>query len=237
MKDRLFLFAAVKDSYILLVSYFWYISMSSTETQELTSDPGARRRLTRAGRHRQLVDVAWRIVSAEGTDALTLGRLAEQAGVSKPVVYSHFTTRPALLAVLYQEFDARQTALMDAALKASGATLESKASVIASSYVDCVILQGREIPGVIAALAGSPELDKIKRDYEAVFLERCRVALAPFSGTGTLAPAGLWAMLGAAEGLSYAAAAGDITQAQAQAELFETIVAMVVRSARSAGHP
>ena len=188
--------------------------------------------MSREERQRQLLDVAWQLVREEGTEALTLGRLAEQAGVTKPVVYDHFTTRPGLLAALYQEFDARQTALMDAALQTSEPTLASKAMVIASSYVDCVLLQGREIPGVIAALTSSPELEKIKREYEAIFMDKCRNDLLPFAGTGEIAPASLRAMLGAAEALSHAAAAGEITPVQAQEELFATIVAMVERSAR-----
>ena len=208
--------------------------MSSAGSGEQASNPQPRRRLSREERHRQLLDVAWRLVREEGTEALTLGRLAEQSGVTKPVVYDHFGTRPGLLAALYREFDARQTALMESALQASGPTLADRAAVIASSYVDCVLLQGREIPGVIAALAGSPELEKIKREYEAAFIEKCRIALAPFARDGAIAPAGLWAMLGAAEALSYAAATGEITAAQAQDELFETIVAMVARSARDA---
>ena len=176
--------------------------------------------------------MAWRLVREEGTEALTLGRLAEQAGVTKPVVYDHFGARSGLLAALYQDFDARQTAVIDAALQASEPNLASKAAVIASSYVDCVLLQGREIPGVIAALAGSPELEKIKREYHLAFIEKCRNILAPFAGPGGVTSASLWAMLGAAETLSYAAAAGEITAAQAKDELFETIVAMVARSAR-----
>ena len=206
--------------------------MSSTETHEQDSSPPPRRRMSREERQRQLLDVAWQLVREEGTEALTLGRLAEQAGVTKPVVYDHFTTRPGLLAALYQEFDARQTALMDAALQTSEPTLASKAMVIASSYVDCVLLQGREIPGVIAALTSSPELEKIKREYEAIFMDKCRNALLPFAGTGEIAQASLRAMLGAAEALSHAAATGEITPVQAQDELFATIVAMVERSAR-----
>ncbi|CAN7453346.1 TetR/AcrR family transcriptional regulator [Rhizobium sp. LjRoot98] len=190
-----------------------------------------RRRLSREERLRQLLDVAWQVVRTEGTEALTLGYLAEQAGVTKPVVYDHFNTRPGLLAVLYREYDTRQTALMDKALEDSEPTLAGKARVIASSYIECVLLQGREIPGVSAALAGSPELEKIKREYETVFTEKCRAALAPFSGTGTIAAAGLWAMLGAAEALSYAAATGDITAAQAEDELYQTILSMVSRNA------
>lgn len=204
--------------------------MSSSEEQ--APDPQPRRRMSREERQRQLLDVAWRLVRDEGTEALTLGHLAEQAGVTKPVVYDHFSTRSGLLAALYQDFDTRQTALMDAALQTSEPTLASKASVIASSYVECVLLQGREIPGVIAALASSPELGQIKREYEAVFMEKCRLALAPFAGMRTIAPAGLRAMLGAAEALSHAAATEEITPTQAQDELFETIIAMVDRSAR-----
>ena len=206
--------------------------MSTTKTIAPDSAPPPRRRLSREDRLRQLLDVAWQLVREEGTDALTLGRLAEQAGITKPVVYDHFATRPGLLAALYQDFDARQTAVMDAALERSDPTLVGTAKVIASSYVDCVLLQGNEIPGVIAALASSPELEKIKREYEAIFLDKCRSALAPFAGSGEITAAGLRAMLGAAEALSHAAATGEISAGQAQDELFETIVAMVERSAR-----
>jgi AcrR family transcriptional regulator len=211
--------------------------MSSVETREIPTG-SRRRRLSREDRHRQLLDVAWRLVREEGTEALTLGRVAEQAGVAKPVVYDHFATRPGLLAALYQEYDTRQTALMDAALQASEPILAERAAVIASSYVDCVLSQGREIPGVSAALAGSPELEKIKRAYEVAFIEKCRIVLTPFAGAaGGIASAALWAMLGAAEALSYAAATGDITAAEAQDELFETIVAMVARSTSSVTRP
>lgn len=201
--------------------------MSSIQTRKQE----ARSRLTREERYRQLIEVAWQIAAEEGTEALTLGRLSERAGVTKPVVYDHFVTRSGLLAALYREFDIRQTAVMDEALDASAPTLASRAEVIAASYVDCVLHQGREIPGIIAALTGSPELEKIKRDYEAAFIEKCRVLLAPFADSRSIASAGLWAMLGAAEALSYAATMGDITPQQAKDELFETIKAMVARNA------
>lgn len=191
-----------------------------------------RRRLSWDDRHRQLLDVSWRLVREVGTDALTLGRLADEAGVAKPVVYDHFGTRPGLLAALYQEFAARQTASMDEALEASEPTLPSRAAVIASSYVECVIAQGREIPGVIAALTSTPELAKVKRDCELAFMDDCRAVLAPFAAPAEIGSPALWAMLGAAESLSAAAASGDISAAEARDELLDTIVAMVERSVR-----
>ncbi|TWI50506.1 TetR family transcriptional regulator [Pseudomonas duriflava] len=198
----------------------------------MPEDHQPRRRLTRDERYRQLLEVAWQLVRDEGTEALTLGRLAEQSGVTKPVVYDHFSTRSGLLAALYKDFDKRQTMLMDAALEASEPTLHSKASVIASSYIDCVLTQGREIPGVIAALASSPELEKTKREYEALFLNKCRKLFQPFLGAGYLSPASLRAMLGSAEALSNAATSGEITADEAKNELLELIIAMVKRGAK-----
>ena len=204
--------------------------MSSADNDPDNALPRPRRRLSREDRHRQLLDVSWRLIREEGTEALTLGRLAEQAGVAKPVVYDHFGTRPRLLAELYREFDDRQTALMDTALRESGPALSDKAKVMAASYIDCVLTQGREIPHVIAALASSPELEKVKHECQVVFMNQCRSVLAPFVGAGTIAAASLWAMLGAAETLSYAAATGEITARQAESELFEIILAMVARN-------
>lgn len=201
--------------------------MSSSES------PTPRRRLSREDRLRQLLDVAWQLVREEGTEALTLGRLAELAGVTKPVVYDHFVTRAGLLAALYEDFDGRQNQVFVEAIEASNATLDDRAWVIASSYVDCVLLQGREIPGVIAALSSSPELESLKRKYEAIFLDKCRDALAPFAPSGNVSQAGLRAMLGAAEALSHAAASGEISPPEAQQELFATILAMVNRGVRT----
>ncbi|WIX82750.1 helix-turn-helix domain-containing protein [Amycolatopsis carbonis] len=44
-------------------------------------------------RHGQVLDTAAAVVGTEGADALTLARVAEQAGVTKPIVYGHFETR------------------------------------------------------------------------------------------------------------------------------------------------
>ncbi|GAB1576870.1 TetR/AcrR family transcriptional regulator [Bordetella petrii] len=188
-----------------------------------------RRRLSRDERHQQLLDTAWQLIGDEGSEALSLGRLAERSGVTKPVVYDHFGTRMGLLVALYKAFDARQNALMDAALQACPPVLEEVAGVIAASYVECVLRQGREIPGVIAALAGSPELEAVKREYELAFIEKCRLVLAPHAPGGKLPAAGLWGMLGAANGLSNAAAQGQISARQAEHELRAIIVAMVGR--------
>lgn len=191
-----------------------------------------RQRLTREARYRQLIAAAWDLLRDEGMDALTLGRLATHARVAKPVVYDHFKTRNGLIAALYLDFDKRQEAIIDAAIAASADTLAAKAKVIASTYVDCVLAQGREIPGIVGALAGAPELEQVKRECSNAFHEKCRKVLAPFSAGSRLTRLRVRAMLGAAEALSYAAASGDITAAQAKTELRDAIVLLATAGSR-----
>lgn len=186
--------------------------------------------MTREDRRRQLIEVAWKIAQTEGADALTLGRLAEQAGVAKPVVYDHFGTRNGLLAELYHDYDQRQSVGMAEALASSPDTLGDKARVIADAYVDCVLKQGRELFGVAAALEGSPELETMKRRCDAAFIDQCQAALRPFAGGGA-SRTSLLAALGAADALSRAAAAGDISADEARVELAAVFLTAATRRA------
>ncbi len=196
---------------------------SSTQTS-------ARRRLTREARARQLLEAARSLITEEGTDALTLGRLAEVAGVTKPVVYDHFGSRNGLLAALYQDYDVRQTELFDLAISDAAPNLQAKAQAFAEAYVRCVMSQGREIQGVLDALSGSPELAAVKRAYQKVLIGKCVGIFARFAASGVLSNATLWAMLGAADALAEAALAGEITQELAVEELRLTLLAGVERS-------
>ena len=94
----------------------------------MTVEKTPRKRLSREARRRQLSDVAWQIMQTEGSEALTLARVGDAAGVSKPVVYDHFTTRHGLLAALYDDFDRRQTEKMEAAMNAAPKVMQQKAS-------------------------------------------------------------------------------------------------------------
>lgn len=186
-----------------------------------------RQRLSRQERYTQLIEVAWHIIREEGTEALTLGHLAERAGITKPVVYDHFTSRSGLFAALYREYDLRSTARMDAQLSQTEPVLEKLAAVIADAYIECVLLSGREMPSVIAALSGTPELEQIRQEYATTFTEKCRTLFTPFYNGNTLQTPALWAMLGAAEGLSWAVVIGKISAQQAKDELVQVIVTMV----------
>ncbi|GGD63866.1 TetR/AcrR family transcriptional regulator [Microbacterium murale] len=188
-----------------------------------------RQRLSREDRYSQLIDVSWALVRSEGADALTLGRLAERAGVAKPVVYSHFASRAALLAALFTEFDGRQTAMLEEYLDAADESLHGRARAIADSYVECALAQGRELTGVLAALEGSPELEQVKRESERAYSARCREILTPFGGADGVRPASLTAVFGAADALSQAAVTTALPADQAKEELSALIVTVIGR--------
>ena len=118
---------------------------------------------------------------------------------------------------------------MDEALQASGKSLPAVAKVIAATYVNCVMTMGREMPGVSAALAGSPELDALKKRLEAAFLAKCQAALQPFAKQ-SIGPSGMRAMLGTAEAVSFAAAAGELDAADAKNEIYDAIVRIARRT-------
>jgi AcrR family transcriptional regulator len=177
-----------------------------------------------------LLDVAWEVVRQEGTAALTLGYLAERAGVTKPVVYSHFDTRESLLAALYEEFDSHQNEFFDSCLQGSEPTLVGQADVISRVYVECMAEQRQEISEVIASLAGSPELAAARRKAEELFVKKCMKLLAPFAGKNRLCETSFWALVGAGQVLAREMAMGTLTPENVQRELLALILSLVDRS-------
>ena len=144
------------------------------------------RRLSRADRRDQLVGIARDVIAAEGTDALTLGSLAARAGVSKPVVYDHFSSRSALLLSLYEDFDRRHLADLRAEIARTPPDLRQRVEAIAMAHVECVVSQGAELGGVVAALVGTPELEKARREAERRYADICRQAMRSADGAADL---------------------------------------------------
>jgi AcrR family transcriptional regulator len=192
----------------------------------------ALKKLPKAQRRDQLLETAQLIVREEGTDALTLGHLAERAGVSKPIAYEHFGTRAGLLMALCREYDARQTEAQREALKAGGKSLADVASILAGAYVVCVLSTGPEVGAAFAALSATEEMDEFRQSLREGHLAEYRKALAPFvklpEREGDAILAGL---LGAAETLSQDAATGRVSQDEAVAALSQILIATLERYA------
>ncbi|MGW2227154.1 TetR/AcrR family transcriptional regulator [Streptomyces formicae] len=159
-------------------------------------------RLSKQARREQLLDTAVAIVRTQGTDGLTLVTLAEAAGVSRPIVYDHFGTRPGLLLALYQRLDDRHRAAIAEALRESAPTADEIARIISTAYFACAT-DMPELSAVSAALKGNPEMEAVQREMLDSYTDLMAAALLPHSG---LTPDALRlrcvALLGAAEAIA-----------------------------------
>src|SRR5437588_7813778 len=60
------------------------------------SMPSPRRRMPRPERERQMLQVAGRSFAARGFHAVSMDEIAEQAGISKPMLYHYFGSKEGL---------------------------------------------------------------------------------------------------------------------------------------------
>jgi AcrR family transcriptional regulator len=188
------------------------------------------KRLSKAARREQLLASATAIVAQSGADALTLGSLADRAGISKPVVYEHFGTRSRLLIALYRQIDDRQVKALVEALSHTPRRLRDVARTVAGAYMKCYAAVGPEWHAISAALKGDAEMDAAQQEMIDGYVEIYCSALAPFS---PLSPKDLRlrciGIVGAGEAISRTMVRGRTSEAKA----IETLAAVMMHAIRS----
>lgn len=192
-----------------------------------TVPAGTRQRMSYDQRHAQLLDAARDFIREEGSDALTLTRLGDHAGVTKPLVYQHFGTKAAVLVELYREFKARTHESLEASLETESQSLHDVANIISDAYIGCIDQESTELPGVGGALSGSAELEELRQEADVAFSSRCRKALQAFAPDQRVTDASLHAILGAADGLARALVLEKITFEEARRALAKVVVGVV----------
>ena len=130
-----------------------------------------------SARQEEIVGVARDVLTREGVEALTLGRVARALGIKAPSLYKHFPSKRALEAVLIAE----GMRMWADALDEAGGTLEE----IATAYRGFA----RENPQLYRLMTGRP----LPRDVLPEGLEaRAAAPLIRATGDGDLARA-VWA--------------------------------------------
>jgi AcrR family transcriptional regulator len=187
------------------------------------------RKLPKQERREQLLDCAQDMVREEGTESLTLARVAERAGVTKPVAYDHFGTREALMVELFRRIDDKQTALLVETLKTTEGRLDAIAATIAAAYMSCALEVGTEWYALSAALKGSEAMEAVQRELLARYVGIWREAFVPHAAH--LPPGELnlrcIGILGAGEAISLELLRGQIDQKRASATLATLITAAI----------
>lgn len=175
-----------------------------------------RRRLPRHVRHQDLLEKGLALVREKGVDALTLGALAQQAGVSKPVVYDHFATRSALLTALYRWIDAERKRAFQEGMTHGDAGSAATIDALASTYIRCATDASGEFTAIGAAMSGNEERARVYRELVDTGVEMFVAVLRPHVRMPDPALQHLCvALVGAGEALASAVLDGAATEAEA----------------------
>lgn len=182
------------------------------------------KKMPKAQRRNQLLDTALCIVREQGTDVLTLGNLAERAGVSKPIAYEHFGTRAGLLIALYEQLDQRQVEEFTAAIEKTPKQLEHVARVMSGAYMACYRSIGPEWSAISAALKGDEDMERFQAGLVDSYVDLYCTTLAPYtelpSGQLRLRCIGI---VGAAEAISREMIRGNIEESAA-ADVLQSLI-------------
>ncbi|MCH7337035.1 TetR/AcrR family transcriptional regulator [Acinetobacter sp. NIPH 2699] len=138
------------------------------------------KRLTKEDRRQQLLHVARSIIRTEGVEALTLGYLAEQAGITKPIAYRHFIDKEGLLIAIYKEFSDKQKQDLSSSLAQNANSFDSTIHIFCSACLKCYIAMGPEVGLVMAALSGTDILQTYLQQCQQEFIDIFTNSIHPF---------------------------------------------------------
>ncbi|PPF64204.1 TetR family transcriptional regulator [Clavibacter michiganensis] len=183
-----------------------------------------KRRLSWDARHQDLLEKGLAIVQETGVDALTLGVLAQHAGVSKPVVYDHFETRSALLIALYRWIDAERKRAFQDGMAQGDLAYEATIDALSSTYIRCATDASSEFFAIGAAMSGNEERARIYRELVGTGVQMFEAVLRPHVRMpDSELQRFCVALVGAGESLSTSVLEGVITEPDAIATYSQLI--------------
>jgi len=127
-------------------------------------------RLSAEERREQLLDVTKRIVIEQGFHAVSIEAVAREAGITRPIVYGHFTDLPGLLEALVVREGARALSQLETVLPQPDLLQALRA------YLEAVSNDPDTWRLVLMPQEGAPRLlqDRIERGREAVIARLAR---------------------------------------------------------------
>lgn len=190
----------------------------------MTSTP-ALPRLSKAHRREQLLDVAAELLVRSGATAITMERVAEQAGVSKALPYQHFSNATEMLLALHvrevTQLGRRITRAVDAAI---GADAGLRAAVAA--YFEVIAERG-VLLGILGREAVPDGTVAVRPDGQRFVADLLSDAYG-ISGTRALVLAEI--VQGSLLGAVTAWGRGDASRRTVQAMATDSLLAMVATS-------
>jgi AcrR family transcriptional regulator len=201
------------------------------------SAPSRRSYLRSEDRRRQLLEVATQIAGNEGVDRLTIVGLAKAAGVSRQLVYDHFSDLQGLLgAVLADRFTVIDKQIYES-ISAPGAFADRDRAVeVALGAARGFLELSREDRHLLRSVLSTTDAPAHELNPLAVTLrERSIKRWRPLFGDGSdeLFRPRAWALVNALDGLGDLVATGELDVEQALRE-FEFLLRVTLAASEDA---
>lgn len=164
-------------------------------------------------RRAQLLEAATRILDESGLAAVTVIAVAEEAGVSRRLVYDHFPDLTSLLNALLVLQAERYTTLLDAIHEAEA---ENFHDLVRQSFGVLVAMPRRDLALLRLVLIDTEraELAAARDHLRERFVRRWR-RFVPDTVDDAVANAGIWSSVGSAMLMAELVGAGELTVEQA----------------------
>ena len=130
-------------------------------------------RLWAADRRKQLLHVAASLLAEEGVDGVRIPDVATLAGVSRPVVYKHFSNRQDILVGILEDFGLTLQNRVQASLGTEPEKLDLQAALKAVIEATCDVLEERGAGAwnLLSSTGTDPVLDEVARRVRGEILE------------------------------------------------------------------
>jgi AcrR family transcriptional regulator len=125
--------------------------------------------MPRGERRKQLLSVAKKIIADGGIGALTMSKIALQAGVSKPVVYEHFPNSESVAIALLNDYFEQIVELVDSSTK-NAETLSEYLSIAIDAQFKFHDSDTLSIRGITNGHSSSEELNKTYHQMRRITL-------------------------------------------------------------------
>ena len=134
----------------------------------------------------RILDTAWELIRERGTNAVTIGEIADAAGVSRQLVYFHFENRAGLLVAMARHHDRRSGIVERLVATRSLPPVEGLEELLRAwcQYVPEILPVARDLEA--AAITGD-EGRVVWRDRMGALRETFRIAVGRVERDGRLA--------------------------------------------------
>lgn len=141
----------------------------------------------------QLIQTAWEMVEAEGSESLSLGKLAAKLGIKAPSLYNHIQNKAALIRAVNETTQRRLFAELDAIAPVDDP--QGQLLAIAHAYRAFALAHPVTYTLAFSTMDADARPDPDVQERDALLLQAIIIRLIPDKAQSLAMLRGLWALI------------------------------------------